>query len=70
MSGQVRFRIFELSRVHRDNGKCSFVNENVCTKAYKTSDAFKYTVAGLSSYRDLLLSKKPYAVAESEVNVG
>ena len=34
------------------------------------SDAFKYTVAGLFGCRDLLLSKKPCAVAESEVNVG
>ena len=34
------------------------------------SDTFKYTVAGLSGCRDLLLSKKPCAVAESEVNAG
>ena len=34
------------------------------------SDAFKYTAAGIFGYRDLLLSKKPCAVAESEVNAG
>ena len=32
------------------------------------SDAFKYMVVGLSSCRDLFLSKKPCMVAESEVN--
>ena len=34
------------------------------------SDAFKYTAAGLSGCRDLLLSKKSCAFAKSEVNVG
>jgi hypothetical protein len=29
-SGPVRFAMLGLSRVHRDNGKCSFVNKNVC----------------------------------------
>ena len=32
------------------------------------SNAFKYTVVGLSRYQDFLLSKKPCVVAESEVN--
>ena len=32
------------------------------------SDTFKYTAVGLSGRQDLLLSKKPCAVAESEVN--
>ena len=32
------------------------------------SDTFKYTVVGLSSCRDLHLSKKPCVVAESELN--
>ena len=34
------------------------------------SNAFKYTMAGLSGCWDLLLSKKPCAVAESKVNAG
>ena len=34
------------------------------------SDMFKYMAVGLFGCRDLLLSKKPCAVAESEVNVG
>ena len=34
------------------------------------SDAFKYMAVGLSGCWDLLLSKKPCAVAESEVNAG
>ena len=34
------------------------------------SDAFKYTTALLSGCRDLLLSKKPCAVSESEMNAG
>jgi hypothetical protein len=34
------------------------------------SDVFKYMVAGLFGCRDLLFSKKPCTVAESEVNVG
>jgi hypothetical protein len=41
--------------------------ECICTNAY---DTFKYTVAGLSGYRDLLLSKKPCMIAECEVNAG
>jgi hypothetical protein len=34
------------------------------------SDMFKYTTARLSRCRDLLLSKKPWSVTESEVNAG
>ena len=34
------------------------------------SDTFKYTAVGLSSCRDLLLSKKPCVVVGSEVNAG
>ena len=32
----VRFTMLGLSRVQWDNGKCSFVNEDVCTNAYNT----------------------------------
>ena len=36
VSGPVRFTMLGLSRVNRENGKCSFVNKNVCTNAYDT----------------------------------
>ena len=37
MFGPVRFTMLGLSRVQRDTGKCSFVNENVCTNVYNTN---------------------------------
>ena len=37
VSGSVRFTMLGLSCVQWDNGKCSFVNENVCTNAYDTN---------------------------------
>ena len=53
------------------------VNVSLSTKIFSQmratrilSDTFKYMVVGLSCCRDLLLSKKPCVVAESEVNVG
>ena len=37
VSVSVRFTMLGLSRVQQDNGKCSFVNENVCTNVYDTN---------------------------------
>jgi len=41
----VGFTMLGLSRVQRDNGKCSFVNENICTNTYDT-----YTIRCVQIY--------------------
>ena len=35
-----------LSRVQRDNGKCSFVNENVCTNVYDMNTIRRVQIYG------------------------
>ena len=46
VSGPVRFTMLRLSRVQWDNGKCSFVNENVCTNAYDTNTIRRIQIYG------------------------
>jgi hypothetical protein len=39
-----------LSQVQRDNGKCSFVNGNVCTNAYDTYIILRIQIYGSRTF--------------------
>ena len=46
MFDPIRFTMLEPSHVQRDNGKCSFVNENVCTNVYDMNTIRRVQIYG------------------------